>query len=714
MSPPRTQCSSPPSSHSLVLALSARSSHVNRPPNSTYLRLHLLPVLTLTTIDIATLREMPPKKKGRTARTAKNVQTPGDSKCRQDGAVTTVTRRATGRTVRGRRGSLKDLPEMPIDILTEIFSYLHPNDLLNLVRTNKAFCGFLLDPLNVRMWRICREGAEDIPPPPPFLNEPAFAHLLFAPFCHGCGKGPVQKVIWTWFTRYCRQCLEVKRGYIQSYPPFLRGVPDREMLVEREKYSDFLSLIDPNDGHYHYQRWNKYHQPQLEQFLAQWNAAESSEARKELYEKQETLVVEMRKHERILENWWERRQEDRLDELNEIKKERYSEICNRLKDAGWGPELERLRETPEGQAKLRSIPILHQPTKLTDKAFGTVLKKLQDLLTATRSTLESEKRQANLERPLQLFSQAVEAHFSHTPRTPHSLCRPRFGDFLFEPEIEALLTGPNADGLTVADFAPVIPTLASRWEDRIKDELRAMVRGQVEGTPEDTDPLDLAVALFTCGRCYHQPAMRYPQILAHHCLRFHQANLDTQYCQDIKAATATMGSSSLPFSCSGLNDTLIADGKHFLTVLGMSPSTTTYDDLVNQNVLLRRKTCKCSPDQGNDCSAYTWDAALLQSRRGLQKEFGAWRLMTPRELEAISALGRRLHSAPSHTSHHITWVCALCQDWSADGKSAESHLKKQHQLENIQQCVDDGTIFVHPRAVLEEQPIPLPHVSQSL
>ncbi|KAL7278258.1 hypothetical protein ACG7TL_008234 [Trametes sanguinea] len=393
---------------------------------------------------------MPPKKKSKPAGSSKDVQTSQNSQGRQGGAVTVT--RTTRRMVRGQRGSLRDLPEMPIDILTEIFSYLHPSDLLSLVRTNKAFRRFLLDPRNVHIWRVCREGAEDIPPLPPFMSEPAYAHLLFAPFCHE------------------------QRGYIPSYPPFLEELPDRKILVKGlvGNYGEFLSLINPSDGHYGYQRYNNYHIPQLERFLVEWNAAGSSEARKELYEKQKASVAEMRKHEKILKKWWERRHQNHMKELNEIKEQRFSEICARLEDAGWGPELDRLRDTPEGQAKLRGIPILHHPSKLTDKAFEAVLQQLHGLLTATRSTLESEARQAKLEKCLQLFDQAVEAHFVQIPRTPRMLCRPRLGDFLFEPEVEALLTGPNVDRLTVGDFAPVIPTLASRWEGRIKDELRKM------------------------------------------------------------------------------------------------------------------------------------------------------------------------------------------------------------------------------------------------
>jgi len=46
--------------------------------------------------------------------------------------------------VRGRRGHLKLMTEMPLDILLEIFSYLQPMDLLHLARATKALRAILM------------------------------------------------------------------------------------------------------------------------------------------------------------------------------------------------------------------------------------------------------------------------------------------------------------------------------------------------------------------------------------------------------------------------------------------------------------------------------------------------------------------------------------------------------------------------------------------
>ncbi|KAF8976246.1 hypothetical protein BDQ17DRAFT_1457728 [Cyathus striatus] len=65
--------------------------------------------------------------------------------------------------VRGKRGLLNKLTEMPLDILLEILGNLEPLDLLH----NRVF-----------------DAYEDLPPCPDDMAEPAYASLLFERFCH--------------------------------------------------------------------------------------------------------------------------------------------------------------------------------------------------------------------------------------------------------------------------------------------------------------------------------------------------------------------------------------------------------------------------------------------------------------------------------------------------------------------------------------------------
>ena len=69
-------------------------------------------------------------------------------------------------------------------VLVQVFSNLHPRDLLNLARTCKKFRAFFLHPSNERLWKAARENVGDLPERPPFISEPAFVNLLFFTSCH--------------------------------------------------------------------------------------------------------------------------------------------------------------------------------------------------------------------------------------------------------------------------------------------------------------------------------------------------------------------------------------------------------------------------------------------------------------------------------------------------------------------------------------------------
>ncbi|KAI9062769.1 hypothetical protein FKP32DRAFT_831400 [Trametes sanguinea] len=307
---------------------------------------------------------MPPRKKARTTKgEPSQTQAAETSKRRQNGA------RPTGRVVRGRRGSLKDLPEMPIDVLNEIFSYLHPQDLLSLSQTSKVLRNFLLNPCSLRIWRDARERAEESPPLPPFLSEPAYPHLLYSPYCHGCGKAIVRTVIWIWFKRYCKKCLK-EHGNI------------RETTLREFFHEDTL------------EEWQDRWTPDELQLLADhWNAAGSAEVRTDIYETQKMLVVAREEHAEVLEEWWEERKQNHLDEVEAIRHQRYLDICERLIQEGWRAEMDRLRSSADDLDRLCRIPSVERPAALTDKAFEAVRRDVEGLLAEAREAIAREEQQ---------------------------------------------------------------------------------------------------------------------------------------------------------------------------------------------------------------------------------------------------------------------------------------------------------------------------------
>lgn len=105
------------------------------------------------------------------------------------------------RRLRGRRGGLENLPQMPLDIIIEvrtlstfrktrtahtpqILGYLKPLDLLNLARTSVDFRKYLMARSAAPLWKSTRKNVEGLPDCPAHLNEPQYANLVFDTHCH--------------------------------------------------------------------------------------------------------------------------------------------------------------------------------------------------------------------------------------------------------------------------------------------------------------------------------------------------------------------------------------------------------------------------------------------------------------------------------------------------------------------------------------------------
>ncbi|KAG6871945.1 hypothetical protein C0995_014666 [Termitomyces sp. Mi166 len=87
------------------------------------------------------------------------------------------------KNVRGRRGALKDIVEMPLDVLHEIFMYLTPIEVLSLSRLCKTLRRILMTKSAECIWKQARLNLDDFPDCPNDLNEAQFANLVFGAHC---------------------------------------------------------------------------------------------------------------------------------------------------------------------------------------------------------------------------------------------------------------------------------------------------------------------------------------------------------------------------------------------------------------------------------------------------------------------------------------------------------------------------------------------------
>ncbi|EIW57054.1 uncharacterized protein TRAVEDRAFT_73314 [Trametes versicolor FP-101664 SS1] len=106
--------------------------------------------------------------------------------------------------------TLHDLPNMPIDILFEIFSKLTPRDLLSISRTTKSFRQLLLSRQAATVWKAARLATPPFLERPSDVSEPYWANLVYGKsFCQVCGSSANKKrVFFELRRRLCASCME--------------------------------------------------------------------------------------------------------------------------------------------------------------------------------------------------------------------------------------------------------------------------------------------------------------------------------------------------------------------------------------------------------------------------------------------------------------------------------------------------------------------------
>ncbi|PPQ95754.1 hypothetical protein CVT26_015880 [Gymnopilus dilepis] len=114
----------------------------------------------------------------------------------------------------GVDGSLQMMTKLPVDVLYEVFSHLHPMDVLSLSRTTKSLRSILLARHARGVWRSSLATVRALPPCPPDLTEAQYASLAFDNWCQSCLAANVEKILWECRVRYCKAC--IKKFFIQE------------------------------------------------------------------------------------------------------------------------------------------------------------------------------------------------------------------------------------------------------------------------------------------------------------------------------------------------------------------------------------------------------------------------------------------------------------------------------------------------------------------
>ncbi|CAL1707751.1 unnamed protein product [Somion occarium] len=564
------------------------------------------------------------------------------------------------RHLRGRRGSLRDMPAMPLDILFEVFVYLEPMDLLNLARTSKPFKQLLVDRTAARFWRAARENIKGLPDCPSFLSEPAYANLCFDAHCHNCLKPNIQTVHWEVKARYCQPCMnEVYYCFVSPESIDAYGdnpLPDPDNLLGW-------------DVPYSIRR----HKLSVKAIMEAWRqtpAENRAEFRIEYTARRKQLLAFASDYEK----WFEMRKKARSKEIEETRQDRFNSVEQRLRDLGYGEDLDyACRLYRSGIHPLLKIPRVVQARPLTTRGWKNMEAEVLGVMDGIRATRLQKERLAAITRRIKKLGEAlVPWRRTVGPITPYTQ------ELLLMPEVSSLIDAPTTSEPTEEDFSTLekgFYNFSSQWRNRGCSKLSQMVRSKI-ALPSDVDVFSLAVSqYFYCVRCakvrygYDSDAATYPNILVHRCLwesRSFPAPEDTY-------------------------EGIIAR-LEVIEACDQDPARVTVDEMDALDIRLR---CTGSCQEDGVYTVYTWCAAIEHTICGYECGTGqpSWEKVPLEYLADVATLEEiaRLNREARRMDFIEHWFCSHCPrtfnfKWYSYAKRTRSslveHLRKEHDIDN--------------------------------
>ncbi|KAF5368094.1 hypothetical protein D9758_004416 [Tetrapyrgos nigripes] len=283
------------------------------------------------------------------------------------GAKGTKDKSASQR-IRGRRGILQKVKEMPLDILFETFSYLEPLDILHLARTSHDLRDLLMSRSSSSVWRNARRNIVGIPPLPFDMDEPQYANLAFDSYCHICMQPRCENILWQFRTRCCRNCITTSLVSVSDLVGVWRTTYARTFSVFElvKDYVPYMS-VTPWQG-----PWGGedrvYYPPVVKRFRREFKAIEKDQEKLDAWVKEKREQYKgLMEHVEQCSSWSKSRHEERKAEFEEVRRRRKEQIVKKLSDIGWAGELQHIPDLVFSQHKL-----VHQAKELTEKGWKSI------------------------------------------------------------------------------------------------------------------------------------------------------------------------------------------------------------------------------------------------------------------------------------------------------------------------------------------------------
>ncbi|EPS95884.1 hypothetical protein FOMPIDRAFT_1053786 [Fomitopsis schrenkii] len=278
---------------------------------------------------------MPPRRK------AKRVATADATIGATTGDRNRISNKSEGKTTGARKlGGLKDMLEMPVDIISEITRHLHPRDLLSLSWSSKSLHKFFMRKGSKYMWKQSFQSLPWHLPIPEGIIEPAWATLLFTTVCTGCGTHTTDRdPIWEFNARFCVACATTK--IIDSHDPLGDVLPrDKTHLAAHIP----LAVFTPRRASFYHR--TTYLRSEMQEIIDKWDILSNlgdEDALAMFIGKCILRVQRAPMHIARCEAWSEAHAQAVIAENTALEDKYLKAIVSRLRELGWGDELDHMQ-----------------------------------------------------------------------------------------------------------------------------------------------------------------------------------------------------------------------------------------------------------------------------------------------------------------------------------------------------------------------------------
>lgn len=631
---------------------------------------------------------MPPKKRSRTCKDAGKPPTSSSIVAK------------TGSGNKGARvvakGKLNILPDMPLDVLYEIFSHLDPPSVLNVSYTSRGLRSILITKNSRAVWRDCLASDADLPRKPDSLNEPQWIELAFGNTCTYC-KTQCRSILWTFSVRVCRECAQERFIYENDVERVLHK-PYKECLLHLQIYG----VVD-------YTR--VYKLDSIEATIESFRSIDATDAGavKKFEAPFLDRVRQAQKYAETCDHWLHviLPRKRRLEQ-ERMMKERLHQIECRLREHGFSEEIDYLHAV--SSRLLEEHPLVRSFDELTESTWRTLIPPLTKLLRDMRASMLEKKRKNFLKDRMQVVISALKAYVSAHPVPtaiddvdqiyPSALdiaAMPAIQRMMFT-EIKSYVTDvePDLKRLKEALAPDALDTLCDEWRAAKSLKLVALLPDNYRHHQDEDDDelysLRFACVFFHCTVC-GEP-VNYPRVLAHACTR--QARLGFRNLSG-EESWLWQRLDALPWNHDGARiewDARVARAAwRVIKSCGCDPRIVDQGDMDEEAAWLACLTCE-GKHKGKEREVFDWRRAIMHHLGHINKgeDDPTWlHLRDDEDIQLAIQAEARCRQRDDIEARQVRqvprYVCVLCRRLCSLN-DVDDHLKSGHNKFTPEEGVD--------------------------